>query len=175
MGLATTALRIGLGGVMAGHGLQKLAGKFGGPGLDGVAAGFEQMGLKPGRPYATAAAVTETAGGAMLATGFLTPVGAAMVTGAMTVAIGKVHAKNGLWVTNGGAEYNLLLIAAAFAVTEHGASFPSIDGLISKRRKGLFWAVFELVAGVGGGYAVMALADRTAGPLPATEDGAATA
>jgi putative oxidoreductase len=170
MGLASTTLRIGLGSLMVGHGLQKLAGKFGGPGLDGAAAGFEQMGLSPGKPYATAAALTETVGGGLVATGFLTPLGAAMVTGTMTVAIGKVHGKNGLWVTKGGMEYNLLLIGAAFAVTEHGPGIPALDGVIAKRRKGFGWAVAELAAGVGGGLAVMALADRTKTAVPAIAD-----
>jgi putative oxidoreductase len=166
MGLATTTLRIGLGGIMAGHGLQKLAGKFGGPGLDGAAVGFEHMGMSPGKPYATAAAITETVGGGLLAAGLFTPLGAAMVTGTMVVAIGKVHGKNGMWVTDGGMEYNLLLSAAAFAVTEHGPGFPALDGFITKSRKGFLWAVLELAAGVGGGLAVMALADKTSKALP---------
>jgi putative oxidoreductase len=166
MGLASTTLRIGLGAVMAGHGLQKLAGKFGGPGLDAAAAGFEGMGMKPGKPYATAAAVTETVGGGLLAAGLFTPVAAAMLTGAMTVAIGKVHGKNGIWVSKGGMEYNLLIIGSAFALTEHGSTFPAVDGLITKNRKGFFWAVIELIAGVGGGIAVMKLAERTAPATP---------
>jgi putative oxidoreductase len=164
MGLAMTSMRIGLGTVMAGHGLQKLAGKFGGPGLDGAAAGFEHMGMVPGKPYATAAAVTETVGGSLLALGFHTPLAASMLTGAMTVAIGKVHGKNGLWLTGGGFEYNALIIAAAFGLTEHGSTFPALDGLLAKKRKGLFWAFVELIAGVGGGFAVMKLAERTAPP-----------
>jgi putative oxidoreductase len=170
MGLATTTLRIGLGSLIAGHGLQKLAGKFGGPGLDGAAAGFESMGMSPGKPYATAAAVTETLGGGLLAAGLFTPLGATMVTGAMTVAVGKVHGKNGLWLTDGGMEYNLMLIGAAFAVTEHGPGFPAIDGFITKSRKGFGWAVLELAAGVAGGLAVMKLADRTSQALPAVAE-----
>jgi putative oxidoreductase len=166
MGLASSATRIGLGAVITGHGLQKLAGKFGGPGLDAAAAGFEGMGMKPGKPYATAAAVTETVGGGLLAAGMFTPLGAAMITGAMTVAIGKVHGKNGLWVTKGGMEYNLLIIGTAFALTEHGASFPAIDGIITKKRKGFLWAVIELIAGVAGDLAVMKLSEKTAPPTP---------
>jgi putative oxidoreductase len=173
MGLATTTLRIGLGALMAGHGLQKLAGKFGGPGLEETAAGFEHMGFRPGRPYATAAALSETVGGGLLAAGLFTPLGAAMVTGAMTVAIGKVHGKNGLWLTKGGAEYNLILIGTAFAVTEHGPGFPALDGLITKRRKGFIWAIIELGVGVASGLAVMSLASRTAGdPADPTADAA---
>jgi len=120
MGIATTALRVTLGGVMAGHGLQKLAGKFGGPGLEATATGFERIGFSPGKPYAYAAALSETVGGGLLAAGALTPLGASMVTGTMAVAMAKVHYRNGLWVTAGGYEYNLLLMAGAFALTEVG-------------------------------------------------------
>lgn len=162
MGLASSMLRMGLGTIMAGHGLQKLAGKFGGPGLDGAAVSFEQMGFKPGRTYATAAGLSETIGGSLLAAGLFTPLGAAMVTGAMAVAIAKVHMKNGLWVAKGGAEYNLLIIAAAFAVTEHGPSFPALDGIITKRRRGFGWALVELVLGIGAAAAVITAAERSA-------------
>jgi putative oxidoreductase len=164
MGLATTTVRVGLGSLMAAHGLQKLAGKFGGAGLDATAQHFESMGLSPGRTYATAAGVTETVGGGLLAAGMLTPVGAAMVTGAMTVAIGKVHAKNGMWSTKGGMEYNLLIIGAAFALTEAGPGVLAIDGLLTKRRSGFGWALLELAAGVAAGAGVLALASRNADP-----------
>lgn len=162
MGLATTSLRIGLGSLMAAHGLQKLAGKFGGAGLDGAAAGFEAMGLSPGRPYAAAAGATETVGGALLAAGMWTPLGAAMITGAMTTAITKVHAKNGLWSNKGGYELNALIIGAAFALTEAGAGFPAVDGLVTKRRRGFGWALAELAVGVGASTALtrFAVKDR---------------
>lgn len=163
MGIATTALRVSLGGLMAGHGLQKLAGKFGGPGLDGAAAGFEQMGLRPGKPYATAAAVTETVGGGLLVAGALTPVGAAMVTGTMGVAIAKVHGRNGPWITQGGYEYNLILIAAATAIAELGPGHLALDGILFKRRKGTRWALASLIAGLGGAAAVVQLAAKSGG------------
>lgn len=160
MGIATTALRVSLGGLMTGHGLQKLAGKFGGPGLDGAAAGFEQMGFHPGKPYATAAAVTETVGGGLLAAGGLTPLGAAMVTGSMGVAIAKVHARNGPWVTQGGYEYNLVIIAAAFALAELGPGRVALDGIIFKRRQGPFWGLASLAAGLGAAAVVVQLAAK---------------
>jgi putative oxidoreductase len=165
MGLATTSLRIGLGSLMAAHGLQKLAGKFGGAGLDGAAAGFEAMGFSPGRTYAAAAGATETVGGALLAAGMWTPLGAAMVTGAMTTAITKVHAKNGPWSTKGGYEFNALIIGAAFALTEAGPGFPAVDGLITKRRRGFGWALAELAVGVGASTALtrFAIKDRPSG------------
>src|SRR5260370_16826525 len=47
-------LRLITGGLIAGHGAQKLFGWFGGSGLKGTAAIFESIGLKPGPPWATA-------------------------------------------------------------------------------------------------------------------------
>ncbi len=172
MGLATTTLRVGVGALLVGHGLQKL-GKVGDSDLDQTAAGFESMGFKPGKPYAAAAAVSETVGGGLLATGFHTPLGASMITGTMTVAIGKIHGKNGLWLTKGGMEYNLALIGAAFAVTEAGPGLLSVDGLLGRRRRGVGWAVAELVVGVAAGAAVVALSNRGASDAPAIVDVAA--
>ena len=161
MGLATTTLRIGLGGMLAAHGLQKF-GKLGGPGLEATAQGFEQMGFNPGKTYATAAAVTETVGGGLMATGLFTPIGAAMMTGTMGVAIGKVHGKNGLFITKGGMEYNLTIIAAAFALTEMGPGLLSLDGLLTKHRKGFAWAMLELGLGAAGAYGLSPLSNRDA-------------
>ena len=45
-------LRLTLGGYLATHGAQKLFGSFDGPGLDKTGAGFEQLGLKPGKAFA---------------------------------------------------------------------------------------------------------------------------
>src|SRR5260370_36669489 len=58
------ALRAGVGGVLAAHGTQKLFGWFGGHGLKGTAAAFEQMGFAPGRPTAVAAGLGGAGGGA---------------------------------------------------------------------------------------------------------------
>ena len=60
---------------------------------------FEGLGLRPGRHHATAAGVTETAGGALLAAGLLTPVAGSLLTGIMAAAIRKVHGPKGLWTT----------------------------------------------------------------------------
>lgn len=166
-------LRVVNGGVMAGHGLQKLKGWFGGGGLDATAAGFEHLGLRPGRRNAMLAGATETASGAMMLLGAFTPLASAATTGLMTVAIKKVHGPNGLWVTKGGFEYNLTLIAASFALADAGPGALALDGSLLKRRTGLGWAVAQLVVGVGTAIAVMALAD-TPDNDAASQIGAAT-
>ena len=144
------ALRALVGALFVGHGLQKLAGWFGGHGLEGTAAGFEKMGMTPGRRNALAAGLSETAGGLSLVTGFLTPLGTSAVTGTMAVAIAKVHRSKGLWNTGGGYEYNLTLVAALAALVEAGPGAPSLDRRLGIERTGSRWALASVAAGLVG-------------------------
>jgi putative oxidoreductase len=174
MGLGITALRAIVGTLFMGHGLQKLAGWFGGHGLEATGGAFEGLGLRPGKAHAAAAGLSETGGGLLLATGLLTPVGASAVTGSMTVAIAKVHAAKGVWVTGGGYEYNLVLIAAVFATVADGPGRWSLDERLGVRANGPGWAIAQLAAGTLGAAAVMRLAERSqpaaqAGPAMGTD------
>src|SRR3954468_20361928 len=120
MKLTRFVLRALIGGLFIGHGTQKLFGWFGGHGIEGTAGFFESLGLKPGKDNAIAAGVSEAGGGALLAAGLATPLAATMITGAMSSAVYHVHAPNGPWVTKGGWEYNVVLIAAVFAIAAAG-------------------------------------------------------
>ena len=151
-------LRLVIGLLFFGHGMQKLAGWFGGGGIEGTGAGFEGMGLKPGRQNAIAAGASEAAGGVLLAAGLATPVGAAMISGAMASAVYHVHASNGPWVTQGGWEYNVVLMAAVFAVTATGPGPYSLDHALGVRMAGPGVAAAELAAGVLGAAGVAARA-----------------
>jgi putative oxidoreductase len=90
-----------------------------------------------------------------------------MITGTMLVAIQKVHAKNGVWVTEGGFEYNATIIAAALSLASAGPGALSIDGLFGKQRTGLRWAVLALAMAAGGAAATSAIAKRFAPEAPA--------
>ena len=121
-------LRGVVGPLFVGHGTQKLFGWFGGHGLDGTGGFFEKpRACGPGKRHATAAGAAEAVGGALLTLGALTPLAAAMITGTMITAIRKVHLAKGPWVTEGGYEYNLALIAAMTALAEAGPGSPSVD------------------------------------------------
>ena len=115
------ALRLGLGGSLVAHGAQKLFGSFGGGGIAGTGAFFDQMGFKPGKQNAIAAGAGEFGGGALLALGLATPAAASAVAGTMVVA-GSVHAPNGFFGQNGGFELpaTITLVATALALTGPG-------------------------------------------------------
>ena len=62
-------LRAVVGGLFIGHGLQKLKGWFGGPGLEGTEQMMQSLEMEPARRNAVVAGAVETAGGAMVAAG----------------------------------------------------------------------------------------------------------
>jgi putative oxidoreductase len=154
MKLGLTFVRTVIGVLFFGHGTQKLYGWFGGHGLEGTAGFFESLGLKPGRKHATAAGAAEAGGGALLALGFLTPAAAASLIGVMSTAVQKVHIKNGPWITNGGYEYNLVLIATMVALADLGPGHFSLDHALGIEVKGPAVGLLALGAGVGGAYAM---------------------
>jgi putative oxidoreductase len=148
MGLGKLILRVTLGGYFVGHGMQKLVGWFGGGGLDGTAEQFEQIGLRPGRENALLAGAAEAGGGALLALGLLTPAAAGLLTGVMTNAIRHVHGKNGLWVTEGGVEYPVVILAVLAALTDDGPGRFSLDEAFGIRLRGPVVTAVAMGAGV---------------------------
>jgi putative oxidoreductase len=128
--------RVVIGGLFVGHGLQKLAGKFDGPGIDETAEMMDAIEMRPATANAYAAGITETVGGTMLALGAATPLAAASLIGTMITAIRKVHGENGPWNADRGYEYNLVLIAALLAVVDGGPGPISVDKIRGKSRRG---------------------------------------
>jgi putative oxidoreductase len=151
MDLALLVLRLVVGLLFVGHGAQKLFGAFGGGGLEGTEGMFDNIGLRPGWFHARAAATAEFAGGALIALGLFTPFAAAALIGVMTAAIITVHARNGIWNTNQGYEFNLVIVAAVFALSGIGAGSWSLDNAFGFDLHSTVWAIAALVAGVLGG------------------------
>lgn len=171
MNIALLVLRLVAGGLVAAHGAQKLYGWFGGRGIDATGALFEKLGLRPGRTNAQLAGISELGAGVLIALGFLTPFAAILVISVMTTAIITVTFKNGPWVTNNGYEYNLVLMAVAFALAGVGAGKFSLDRAFNFDFGGAKWAFFALVAGVAGGYAAVAAGRREPADRSATSVG----
>jgi putative oxidoreductase len=98
----------------------------------------------------------EFGGGILLALGLITPIASAALIAVMTAAVITVHGAKGVWVTNGGYEYNLVLAAAAFALAGIGAGSWSLDHAFSISMHGVGWAIGALVVGsIGGASAVL--------------------
>jgi putative oxidoreductase len=162
VGLFRLLARLTIGLLFVGHGTQKLFGWFGGGGPEETAQFFEQVGLRPGRKSALAAGAAETGGGLLFAAGAATPLAAAALSGSMITAIKKVHWEKGVWTAAGGYEYNLVLLAAVFGLTENGPGNLSIDAVLGKKRWGTGWAIAALAAGAAGSAAVLAATGREA-------------
>ena len=175
MRFGRTLLRLTVGGFFVGHGTQKLFGWFGGHGLDATAQMFEALGLRPGRRHAIAAGAAEAGGGALLAAGLETPLAASVLTATMLTAISRVHAKNGPWATNGGYEYNVVLIAAVLALVDAGPGSLSLDEALGRERSGPAWALAALLAGAFGALAAHLAAEAAPAPLESDAAPAPTA
>jgi putative oxidoreductase len=155
MKIGRLATRLLVGGLFVGHGMQKLTGDFDGPGLEGTTQMMEKLELEPAKPHAYLVGATETVGGALFALGAATPLAASALIGSMVTAIRKVHGPNGPWVTDGGYEYNLVLIAAILGVVDGGPGAISIDRLRGKHETGLPTALAALALGAGASTALI--------------------
>ena len=151
MKLGHLLLRVSVGGFFVGHGTQKLFGWFGGNGLEATGNFFESaLGLRPGKRHALAAGAAEAGGGALLVLGAATPIAASLITATMITAIQRVHVSKGPWITDGGYEYNVVLIAAVLALAETGPGPVSIDRARGSEASGPKWAVLALLLGIIG-------------------------
>jgi putative oxidoreductase len=121
------AARLVLGLLMAAHGSQKLFGWFGGYGLSGTGAFFEQLGFRPGRFFAGAAAGAEVLSGILVAAGLLGPIGPALMISVMIVAAISVHWPHGVFAATNGIEVPLLYAAGAATLALTGFGRYSLD------------------------------------------------
>jgi putative oxidoreductase len=157
MNLTLLTLHVVVGVLFMGHGAQKLFGVLGGPGLDGLAGFFEALGLRPARLQAFVAGAAEFFGGALIALGLFTPIAAAVLIAVMVTAIVTVHFAKGPWNSDGGYEFNVLVVAALFTLAGAGPGKWSLDNALNLDLTGTGWALAALGAGVVGGLGAVAL------------------
>jgi len=135
---AILILRLALGAIFVMHGAQKVLGLFGGEGLAVTVQNFQaHLGIPPILGYA--ASFTEFFGGIALLVGVLTRLAALGIGMTMVVAALKVHLANGFFINwsceagkGHGYEYNLALLALAFALVLTGGGAYSIDQKVCK-------------------------------------------
>ncbi|ASJ98613.1 DoxX family protein [Shewanella marisflavi] len=133
-GLAPLVLRLPLGLILAAHGAQKLFGWFGGYGLEGTGQWMASVGFEPGYLMALLAGSAEFFGGLALVLGLLTRPAAALTAFTMAVAM-TVHLGNGLFVSNNGYEFALILLAASLSLALQGGGRYSVDAILTARLK----------------------------------------
>ncbi len=165
-------LRLAVGGLLAGHGSQKLFGWFSGPGLKGTAGWLESLGLKPGTPWATVASASEFGGGVLTTLGFLHPLGPLGTMGAMIMATAKAHWGKPIWASAGGAELPVINMATALALILAGPGRFSLDHVLGIR---LPRALVIAIAIVGAAMVAIGIGSRpTPPPAPTAEQQATT-
>jgi putative oxidoreductase len=148
LGLLT--LRVTAGGLLAGHGAQKLFGSFGGHGLQGTAAWLESLGFKPGRQWAMAAGASELGGGALMGLGLLHPLGPIALQGAMITATRRAHWNKPIWASQGGAELPVMFMSTGLALIFTGPGRFSLDRMlgISVPKRLSLLAIGAVAAGI---------------------------
>lgn len=128
-----TVLRVILGITFMMHGSQKLFGMFGGGGLEGTAKFMSSLGLEPGYLMALLAGLGEFGGGLLLVIGLFARFGAFLTAIVSLVAMLSVHITKGFFMTTGGYEFTLVLLAASIAILIEGAGKFSADKCLSEK------------------------------------------
>ncbi|SEP63429.1 putative oxidoreductase [Streptomyces sp. yr375] len=141
---ALLLVRVVLGVVMVVHGWNHWRG---GGGITGTARWFGGLGLTRPRLQAWLSVLTELGAGALLLTGFLTPLACAAVLSVMLVAGLLAHRRNGFFVFKEGYEYVLVLGVLAVALGAWGPGKCAIDEAADIAVTG--WAGAGVVVGVG--------------------------
>jgi|SRR6187200_3296952 len=126
-----TVLRLCVASVFLAHGLQKLLGLWGGPGLEGTAAMIRGLGFPYPMPLAVVLTLTEVGGGILLVLGWLTPWAALALAVDMGIAIWRVHSPHGFFLAGGnrgqGIEFVLVLLGALVCLALSGSGALSVD------------------------------------------------
>jgi|SRR6185503_8720002 len=130
---ATVPLRLALGVAFIGHGAQKALGSFNGPGFakfTSFPAPFPFM--RPAWVWMAAAALGELIGGVLVLLGFLTRLGAFLITCVMLTAIVGVHWPK--FFAPEGMELAMAYLGMALALLITGGGQASVDRMIGGRR-----------------------------------------
>ena len=163
-------LRLTTGGLMAGHGAQKLFGAFGGHGLEGTKGFMESLGLRPASRWAALAGLSEFGGGVLTALGLLNPLGPIGIISAMTMAARTAHRGKPIWGTAGGAELPVPNISAALALALAGPGRYSLDSAFHWR---LPRPLVGLAAAGAAGGVYLGLSQAQTAPTETGSDGPA--
>ncbi|KRG70694.1 DoxX family protein [Pseudoxanthomonas dokdonensis] len=130
--VALLVQRIVAGGFMLPHGLAKLLGWFGGPGLAGFASELQAFDLPSSAPVALLLAVLQTTLGALVLLGAWTRL-SALLAMAFIAVTATLSVSAGWFWNHHGAEYPLFWAAILFALMLTGGGRFALDVHIIRR------------------------------------------
>ena len=128
-GWGLTVLRVIVGVVFFVHGFQKLFAM----GIGGVAGFLGQVGVPAPGLFAVVVTLVELLGGLALVLGLFTRVAAISLSVDMLVATLTVHLSAGFFVSDGGYEFTLVLLAASAALAIAGPGEAALDRALASR------------------------------------------
>lgn len=158
--LGLLILRVMLGGLLIGHGLQQLFGWWGGSGLTGLKNTLADVGYQHADILTYVAAGGQITAGVLLVLGLFTPLAAA---GALAYLLNGILA--GIAADSGhiafflpdGHEFRLTLIVVAVAIILAGPGRYGLDAGRGWSRRPFIGSFLALLLGIGGGVAMWVL------------------
>lgn len=161
--LGLLLLRFAVGGVVFAHGVQKVFGMWGYPGIAEFTRSVQAAGYQQASSLAWATGIAEVVAGAFLVLGLLTPMAAAAI---LAIKINSVA----LALTSGAAllaqtapitvEGDVVLGVAAAALVLTGPGHVALDNGRTWHRRPAPWGVLMLIVGVAVGVLVYVLLRR---------------
>ncbi|MGV0851159.1 DoxX family protein [Mycolicibacterium phlei] len=160
--LGLLLLRVAVGALFIGHGLQKAFGLWGGPGLGGWESELSDMGFRYADILTYVATGGQIAAGVLLILGLFTPVAAAgalayLVTGVLADAMAAHEAAQLSSFLTDGHEYKVFLAVAVAALVLTGPGRYGFDAGRGWARRPFVGSFVALVLGAGAGVAIWVL------------------
>ena len=160
--LGLLVLRVLVGVLFIGHGLQKAFGLWGGPGLGGWETSLADMGFRYADILTYVATFGQIAAGVLLVLGLFTPVAAAgalayLTTGLLAEAMAAHEAARLSDFLTDGHEYRVFVVGAVAALVLTGPGRYGFDAGRGWARRPFVGSLAALVVGVGAGIAIWVL------------------
>lgn len=157
--LGLLVLRVGLGVVLAAHGLQKLFGWWGGSGVTGFRNSLSDVGYQHADILAYVSAGGELVAGVLLVLGLFTPLAAAgalafLINGLLATVSARPHTHTFSFFLPEGHEYQITLIAMAAAVILCGPGRYGLDARRGWAHRPFIGSFVALLAGIAAGIGV---------------------
>lgn len=160
--LGLMLLRIGFGGLLIAHGLQKAFGWWGGAGLGGFRDSLSELGYQHADILTYVGAGTQLAAGALLVLGLFTPLAAAaalayLINGLLASVASQSDPGQIRFFLPDGHEFQLTLIVVAAAIILAGPGRYGFDAGRGWARRPFIGSFVALLLGVGVGAGVWVL------------------